>query len=426
MLGIVRIMGNKQVKTPLQLATALEESFDAISEARRQGTLNDEPIIEELKSVEKSLQATKNILLGKPVSQEKEKDRLVTPEQRAILAEEFCRRNVTKPMLQNFKGLSIDAKRNTVHILSHLSQVEAKYQEFICHNPDIVEMLCTSYEDFDYSAEAGVALQCGTILLSFIRNIGDRIAGMILFCSWEHGGTIWDFFDKYVNIASFDVQTQAFNTLKDIFLEKGGNGKMCVRACAVDFIKAHELRFFACFNKMLKSSTFMTCRQSLRLLHQILFDPAKKTYAAMINYISSKEYLKITMNLLRDSSDQIQFEAFHLFKVFVLNPRRTDEVTHVLSKRQNQKALCEYLETFKTKFKGAQFADEGSDDLFQTELIKVIASISELEPIDHLAPTKHARLSSDDLLAGSGPTGTLPRSVSGGQQLGAFGEPLDD
>lgn len=36
----------------------------------------------------------------------------------------------------------------------------------------------------------------------------------------------------------------------------------------------------------------------------------------MTKYIADAENLKLMMNLLRDKSRNIQFEAFHVFKVF--------------------------------------------------------------------------------------------------------------
>ena len=37
----------------------------------------------------------------------------------------------------------------------------------------------------------------------------------------------------------------------------------------------------------------------------------------MIRYISDRKNLQLIMNLLRDKSPNIQFEAFHVFKVNV-------------------------------------------------------------------------------------------------------------
>ena len=57
----------------------------------------------------------------------------------------------------------------------------------------------------------------------------------------------------------------------------------------------------------------MTKRQSLKLLGEILLDRAN--FAVMTRYIANDANLKMMMNLLRDKSKNIQFEAFHVFKV---------------------------------------------------------------------------------------------------------------
>ena len=57
----------------------------------------------------------------------------------------------------------------------------------------------------------------------------------------------------------------------------------------------------------------MTKRQSLKLLGEILLDRAN--FNVMTKYIANEANLKMMMNLLRDKSKNIQFEAFHVFKV---------------------------------------------------------------------------------------------------------------
>jgi calcium binding protein 39 len=64
----------------------------------------------------------------------------------------------------------------------------------------------------------------------------------------------------------------------------------------------------------------------------------------MTRYISSAENLKLMMNLLRDKSRNIQFEAFHVFKVFVANPHKTRPIVDILVK--NQDKLITFLSNF--------------------------------------------------------------------------------
>jgi calcium binding protein 39 len=64
----------------------------------------------------------------------------------------------------------------------------------------------------------------------------------------------------------------------------------------------------------------------------------------MTRYISSADNLKLMMNLLRDKSRNIQFEAFHVFKVFVANPHKTRPIVDILVK--NQDKLIHFLGNF--------------------------------------------------------------------------------
>lgn len=61
------------------------------------------------------------------------------------------------------------------------------------------------------------------------------------------------------------------------------------------------------------SSNYVTKRQSLKLLGEILLDRAN--FNVMTRYIANEANLRMMMNMLRDSSKNIQFEAFHVFKV---------------------------------------------------------------------------------------------------------------
>lgn len=62
-----------------------------------------------------------------------------------------------------------------------------------------------------------------------------------------------------------------------------------------------------------------------QLLGELLLD--RHNFTVMTRYISKPENLKLMMNLLRDKSPNIQFEAFHVFKV---------------KKKLQQKKLCPY------------------------------------------------------------------------------------
>lgn len=88
----------------------------------------------------------------------------------------------------------------------------------------------------------------------------------------------------------------------------------------------------------------------------------------MTKYISKPENLKLMMNLLRDKSRNIQFEAFHVFKVFVANPNKTQPILDILLK--NQTKLIEFLSKFQNdRTEDEQFNDE------KTYLVKQIRDL---------------------------------------------------
>lgn len=133
-----------------------------------------------------------------------------------------------------------------------------------------------------------------------------------------------------------------------------------------EFISYHFDEFFKQYTVLLKSENYVTKRQSLKLLGEILLNRANRS--VMTRYISSAENLKLMMILLRDKSKNIQFEAFHVFKLFVANPEKSEEVIEIL--RRNKSKLISYLSAFHT--------DRKNDEQFNDERAFVIKQIERL------------------------------------------------
>ena len=85
------------------------------------------------------------------------------------------------------------------------------------------------------------------------------------------------------------------------------------REMAAEFLERHYERFFTMYASLLDSPNYVTRRQSLKLLGELLVN--RSNYAVMIRFVADEENLKRAMNALRDKSKNIQFEAFHVFKV---------------------------------------------------------------------------------------------------------------
>lgn len=125
------------------------------------------------------------------------------------------------------------------------------------------------------------------------------------------------------------------------------------RTVAAEYLEHHYARvrmqpiwltpqFFAMYNRLLDSTNYVTKRQSLKLLGEMLVD--RVHYHTMLRFVADESNLKRIMNLLRDRSKNIQLEAFHVFKVFVANPKKTPAVEAIL--QRNRSRLLSFLGDF--------------------------------------------------------------------------------
>jgi calcium binding protein 39 len=171
-------------------------------------------------------------------------------------------------------------------------------------------------------------------------------------------GNVWEFF-TYTESSNFDVQSDAFATFREILTVH--------KAMVAEFLESNYDRFFDEYTKLLSSENYVTRRMSLKLLGELLLDRAN--FNIMSKYIGDLDNLKRVMNLLRDKSKNIQFEAFHVFKVFVANPNKPADVTHILVK--NREKLVGFLTNFQNDKEDDQFTQE------KAFLLKQIQSLRE-------------------------------------------------
>jgi len=86
------------------------------------------------------------------------------------------------------------------------------------------------------------------------------------------------------------------------------------KAMVARYLMANFDLFFENYNTILiGSDSYVTKRQSIKLLGEILLDRAN--YNVMTAYVEKGAHLKVIMNLLKDDRKMVQYEAFHVFKV---------------------------------------------------------------------------------------------------------------
>ena len=132
-----------------------------------------------------------------------------------------------------------------------------------------------------------------------------------------------------------------------------------------------------------------------QLLGELLLD--RHNFTTMTRYISNPDNLKLMMNMLREKSRNIQFEAFHVFKVrqcffidaesleivtccvlpfkvFVANPNKPRPILEILLR--NKDKLVDFLSKFHN--------DRQEDEQFNDEKAYLIKQIKELRPLDEV------------------------------------------
>ncbi|XP_039521638.1 calcium binding protein 39, like 1 isoform X1 [Pimephales promelas] len=336
----------KPQKSPADIVKSLKENMAYLEKLESSESKKYEKVAEE---VSKNLASLKEVLSGTG-------DKEPQTEAVAQLAQELYNTNLLISLIANLQRIDFEGKKDVVHLFSNIvrRQIGARTPtvEYISSHSQILFMLLKgSYETPE------VALNCGMMLRECLRH--EPLARILLFSE--------DFFCffRYVELSTFDIASDAFASFKDLLTR---HKIMCA-----DFLETNYDRVFTEYEKLLHSENYVTKRQSLKLLGELLLD--RHNFTVMTKYISRAENLKLMMNMLRDNSRNIQFEAFHVFKVFVANPNKTQPVLDILIK--NQSKLVEFLSHFQTdRSEDEQFCDE------KNYLIKQIRDIKRSAPAE--------------------------------------------
>jgi len=265
------------------------------------------------------------------------------------LASEILASNLLKLLFAHLVLLSFEARKDLVVIFGNILRRKSGNKfvtvEVLEKDTSQLESLVLGYENQE------IAVTCGQMLRQCIEY--ESLARYLLYSP-----NFYKFF-VYVENEEFDAASDAFSTFKDLLTK---HKPMCA-----EFLEKNYEVIFEHYTKLLHSQNYVTRRQSLKLLGELLLD--RSNFNVMTRYISDQDNLKLMMILLRDKSRNIQFEAFHVFKVFVANPNKAKPILDILVK--NKERLITFLETFHNdKVEDEQFADEKAFLLKQIEQLQ--------------------------------------------------------
>ncbi|KAJ8330393.1 Hym1p, variant 2 [Batrachochytrium dendrobatidis] len=270
------------------------------------------------------------------------------PELVTQLSSEVINGDILVMLVNNIQCFEFEAKKDVAQIFNNLlkRQLGTRFPtaDYIGNKQDILFVLIGGYDNQD------ISLNCGMVLRECIRH--ESLAKIVLESQY-----FWRFFE-FVELSTFDVASDAFATFKDLLTRH--------RMLVAKFLEIKYDEFFLKYTDLLNSNNYVTKRQSLKLLGELLLD--RTNYVIMTKYILSPDNLKLMMNLLKEKSKNIQFEAFHVFKVFVANPSKAKPILDILQK--NKDKLLVYLSNFHN--------ERSDDEQFNDEKAFLIKQIQDL------------------------------------------------
>merc|ERR1719181_2568156 len=202
-------------------------------------------------------------------------------------------------MLAVLPELDFEARKDVMRLFNHILQFgTAPLFEYVRNHGQMLQLL------LDGCGNAEVALHCNMMLRSCTRHA--ELVVCLLEADFATGLL------KLTQNKTFDISSDAFSSLRELLLTH--------KAAAAAHLEAHFREFFLPYNELLQAEDYVTKRQALRLLGEILLD--RRFMKVMLSYVSDEQFLQIHMNLLRNCSKAIQADAFHVFKIFAANPNK--------------------------------------------------------------------------------------------------------
>lgn len=336
-VAIMPLFGKSQ-KSPAELVKALSSS---LSHSLERGDKKSEKAQED---VSKNLLLIKNMLYG-TFDSDPQTDYVI-----AQLSQELYNSNLLLLLIQNLNRINFEGKKDVAQIFNNVLRrqigTRSPTVEYICTKPEILFTLMAGYEHQE------IALNCGTMLRECARY--EALAKIML-----QSDEFFNFF-RYVEVSTFDIASDAFSSFKELLTRH--------KILCAEFLEANYDKVFTSYQELLNSENYVTRRQSLKLLGELLLD--RHNFTIMTKYISNPDNLKLMMNMLKERSTNIQFEAFHVFKVFVANPNKPRPILDILLR--NQDKLVDFLTKFHT--------DRSEDEQFNDEKAYLIKQIKELKP----------------------------------------------
>lgn len=243
------------------------------------------------------------------------------PEKCAAFAEALVESDVIKVMGACFLELDFEVRKALVAVVrrcvvNDFAGFRTKYLPL--HVEDVAALL-------DHFGNSDAAPLAGSLLREIVGSSPSLHMGVMTAAPAAadyaplNAGVV-SLMTTHVNAASFDVASEALATITALVNSN--------RAALRELLEAQHEAFFGAFACMLGSKAYVPQLEGLKLLSDLLLD--KDNFAVMVRFVASGAHLRCIMTLMRHPQPTVQFEAFHVFKLFVANPEKSDAVRAIL------------------------------------------------------------------------------------------------
>eukprot|EP00948_MAST-09A_sp_MAST-9A-sp1_P002289 g2289.t1 len=315
------------------------------------------------------------------------KYKAASPDDVKELADALCEDNLIINLIHTLRWLPFEARKHLANIYCHLCYSDTKgkpmgsssaakdgggkskkggaYEAcpgFIkylrANKAKILEHLTTGLQHKD------AQVQCAKMLSQMAQH--PILAQDML----ESPNLVFNFLSEHVLNPNFDICKEAFDILSLLLVEARGGSK---------WLTANEEKFLTMYDPLLIAGwteddmpifqeSYLVRRLALKLLGEILLEPVNQAF--MMKYISNRENLVKTMYMLAIDNPRLQYEAFHILKIFIANPSKTKQIEEALA--DNTHKLIPFLQ----KFDAPTLSD---NEVFTEEKKLIIGKLQDLK-----------------------------------------------
>lgn len=320
------IFARLRVKNPAELASKAHQAFLRLPYESSQDRTVEE--------ISRLVAGMKELMFGE--------GELCNKESALVIVNEACKTDLVTELVDCLSMLDFETRKDVAQVFGSILRLEevgsdgsvsCPGKEYVLRHLDILSTL------FDGFSSVEISFNCQDMFRECIRH--EEIAKYVV----ESQDMFPELFDK-LHDTEFEMASDAFTTFKDLLTR---HQKMA----ATYLIDNYEW-FFSEYSKLLESTNYFTRRQSVKLLGELLLE--RSNVRVLVKYVADAENLKVMMNLLKSSAKSIQWEAFHVFKVFVANPNKSPAVLDILI--SNKEKLLQYFESFQSDRTDQQFLEE--------------------------------------------------------------------